>query len=70
MNDDSIGCWGDDIVSLLQRKQFRPSRKHKARLCACGRMQQWGVNLWETHALVVNWTSGRLLLIIAHNMWY
>ena len=38
--------------------------KHKARLCAHGGMQQWGVNYWETYAPVVNWISIRLLLIM------
>ena len=31
--------------------------KHKARLCAHGGMQQWGVNYWESYAPVVNWVS-------------
>jgi hypothetical protein len=39
--------------------------KHKARLCAHGGMQQWGVNYWETYAPVVNWISVRFLLILA-----
>lgn len=39
--------------------------KHKARLCAHGGMQQWGVNYWETFSPVVNWMSVRLLLTIS-----
>ena len=39
--------------------------KHKARLCAHGGMQQWGVNYWETYAPVVNWISVCLLLILS-----
>ena len=39
--------------------------KHKARLCAHGDMQQWGINYWETYALVHNWSSVWFLLIIA-----
>ena len=39
--------------------------KHKARLCAHGGMQQWGIDFWETYAPVVNWISVRLLLILA-----
>ena len=31
--------------------------KHKARLCAHGGIQQWGVNYWETLSPVVNWMS-------------
>ncbi len=38
--------------------------KHKARLCAHGDMQQWGINYWETFAPVVNWTSIQFLLIL------
>jgi hypothetical protein len=39
--------------------------KYKARLCAHGGMQQWGVDYWETYAPVVNWVSVRLLLAVA-----
>ncbi len=39
--------------------------KHKARLCAHGRMQTWGQNYWETYAPVVNWASNCLILAIA-----
>ena len=39
--------------------------KYKARLCAHGGMQQWGVNYWETYAPVVNWISVRFLLILS-----
>lgn len=38
---------------------------HKARLCAHGGMQQWGVNYWETHAPVVNLASIRFHLVLA-----
>eukprot|EP00978_Attheya_sp_CCMP212_P014686 scaffold37545_cov64-Attheya_sp.AAC.1 len=31
--------------------------KYKARLCAHGGMQQWGVDYWETYAPVVNWAD-------------
>ena len=39
--------------------------KHKARLCAHGGQQRWGVNYWETYSPVVNWMSVRLMLIIS-----
>ena len=39
--------------------------KYKARLCAHGGQQKWGVNYWETYSPVVNWMSVRLLLVIA-----
>ena len=39
--------------------------KHKARLCAHGGHQQWGIKYWETYAPVVNWVSVRFILIIS-----
>ncbi len=39
--------------------------KYKARLCAHGGMQSWGIDYWETFAPVVNWMSVRFLLTIA-----
>ena len=51
----------------FKRKRFPDGtlNKHKSRLCAHGGMQQWGINYWETYAPVVNWTSVRLLMILA-----
>ena len=51
----------------FKRKRFPDGllNKHKARLCAHGGMQQWGVNYWETYAPVVNWISVRFLLILS-----
>jgi hypothetical protein len=51
----------------FKRKRFPDGtlNKHKARLCAHGGQQQWGVNYWETYAPVVNWISVRFLLIIS-----
>jgi hypothetical protein len=39
--------------------------KHKARLCAHGRMQQWGTNYWETYSRVVNMVTICLILLLA-----
>ena len=39
--------------------------KYKARLCAHGGMQSWGVDYWETYAPVVNWMSVRFILTVA-----
>ena len=39
--------------------------KYKARLCAHGGMQRWGVNYWETYALLVKWISVWTLLSVA-----
>ena len=54
-------------VWSFKRKRFPDGRirKHKARLCAHGGMQTWGVDYWETYAPVVNWLSVRLLLILS-----
>ena len=62
------------IMSIWSFKRKRlPSGalvKHKARLCAHGGMQQWGVNYWETYSPVVNWITVRTLLTISiiHNL--
>ena len=51
----------------FKRKRFPDGRlnKHKARLCAHGGMQQWGIHYWETFLPVVNWLSVQLILIIS-----
>ena len=61
-----------DMKTIMSIWSFKRKRlpdgtlnKHKARLCAHGGMQQWGVNYWETYAPVVNWISVRFLLIIS-----
>lgn len=51
----------------FKRKRFPDGslNKHKARLCAHGGMQQWGINYWETYAPAVNWISVQFLLIMS-----
>ncbi len=39
--------------------------KHKARLCAHGKMQQSGTNYWETYSPVVNMVTVHLILMLA-----
>ena len=39
--------------------------KYKARLCAHGGMQVYGVNYWDNYAPVVNWISIRMMLTIS-----
>ena len=39
--------------------------KYKAKICAHGEMQQWGVDFWETYAPVVNWLSVRTFLVLS-----
>jgi hypothetical protein len=39
--------------------------KHKARLCAHGKMQLWGTNYWETYSQVINMETIRLILLLA-----
>jgi hypothetical protein len=56
------------IMSIwsFKRKQYLDGtlNKHKASLCAHGRMQRWGQNYWEMYAPVVNWASVWLILAI------
>ena len=53
------------ILSIwsFKRKRIPDGRilKYKARLCAHGGMQRWGIDYWETYSPVVNWISVRLL---------
>ena len=54
-------------IWAFKRKRFPDGRinKHKARLCAHGGIQQYGVNYWETYSPTVNWISVRFLMIVA-----
>ena len=54
-------------ICYFKRKRTPDGRliKHKARLCAHGGMQQWGVNYWETYFPVVNWMSIRAMLTLS-----
>jgi hypothetical protein len=38
--------------------------KHKARLCAHGRMKQWGTNYWETYSPLVHMVTVHLILLL------
>jgi len=57
------------ILSILSFKHKRIPHgtiiKYKARRCAHGGMQSWGVGYWETYAPVVNLMSVRFVLAIA-----
>ena len=61
-----IGVKTIQSIWSFKRKRFPDGtlNKYKARLCAHGGMQQWGINYWETYAPVVNWISVRFLLIL------
>ena len=52
----------------FKRKRFPNGslNKHKARLCAHGGMQQWGVSYWETYSPVVNMLTVSLLLALCN----
>jgi hypothetical protein len=43
----------------FKRKRFpdRRLQKHKARLCAHGGMQKWGIDYWESYSPVINWIT-------------
>jgi hypothetical protein len=51
----------------FKRKRYPDGtlNKHKARLCAHGGQQTWGLDYLDTYAPVVTWASVRLLLIVA-----
>ena len=57
------------IMAIWSFKQKRfpdgSLNKHKARLCAHGGQQTWGLDYWDTYAPVVTWASVCLLLIVA-----
>ena len=51
----------EGMKSIMSMWAFKRKRlpdgtlvKHKARTCAHGGQQQWGINYWETYAPVVN----------------
>ena len=52
----------------FKRKRYPDGtlNKYKARLCAHGGMQQWGVSYWETYSPVVNMLTVRLLLALCN----
>ena len=52
----------------FKRKRYPDGtlNKHKARLCAHGGMQQWGVSYWETYSPVVNMLTVCLLLALCN----
>ena len=49
------------------RKRFVDGslKKHKARLCAGGHRQEYGVNFFDTYSPVVQWMTVRLMLVLA-----
>ena len=61
------------ILAIWSFKRKRlPGRtitKYKARICAHGGMQQWGVDFWETYAPVVNWLSVKNSSSIINSTW-
>ena len=70
----SMPATAKTILSIwsFKRKRHPDGRlmKHKARICAHGGMQRWGIDYWETYSPVVNWISVRALLAIStiHNL--
>jgi hypothetical protein len=63
-----VGTKTIQAIWSFKRKRFpnRSLNKHKARLCAHGSMQQWGVSYWETYSLVVNMLTICLLLALCN----
>ena len=65
--DLPIGTKTIMAIWSFKRKMFLDGslNKHKARLCAHGGQQTWGLDYWDTYAPVVTWASVCLLLIVA-----
>ena len=65
--DLPIGTETIMAIWSFKRKRFPDGtlNKHKARLCAHGGQQTWGLDYWDTYAPIVTWASVCLLLIVA-----
>ena len=58
------------VIAIWSFRQKRDNiigkvTKYKAIICAHGGMQEKGINYWETYAIVVQWTSVRMMLTLA-----
>jgi hypothetical protein len=64
--DLSLGTKTIMAIWSFKQKRFPDGslNKHKARLCAHGGQQTWGLDYWDTYAPVVTWASVCLLLIV------
>jgi hypothetical protein len=50
------------------RRKRRPDGtlvKHKCRICADGSQQRYGIDYWDTYSPVVQWSTVRLIMILA-----
>ena len=52
-------------IKKIKRDPFGELIEHKDRLCLDGGMQQEGIDLHNTFSPVVNWSTVRLLVIMA-----
>ena len=57
-------------ISKRKRNPFGDLIEHKDRLCVHGGMQQEGIDLHNTFAPVVNWSTVRLLVMMAEMDWW
>ena len=61
------------MIWSFKRKRHldRSFNKCKSRLYYHGGQQQWNINIWDTYALVVSWSSVRILLTLSkiHNFY-
>ncbi len=53
------------IWSMCQKVDGSWRKKHKARQCAGGHQQEYGVNFFDTYSLGVQWMTVRLMLVLA-----
>ena len=54
------------LIWSFKRKQNPLGQliKHKARLCIHGGMQRKGIDYWHTYALVVNWSTVKMVFLL------
>ncbi len=48
-----------------KRKPDGTLSKYKSRICADGSQQKYGIDYWETYSPVVNWSTVRLVFVLA-----
>ena len=53
------------VLQSRKNKQFLRIKKYKARFCVRGDKQIQGVDVFDTYAPVVGWSTGRMMLTMA-----
>ncbi len=57
---------GNKVIPAIYQKRYVDGslKKHKARLCAGGHQQEYGVNFFDTYSPVVQWMTVCLMLVL------